>query len=108
VVVRLADGTKRRITGTPSLNTKRAALAAERAHVERVLSPAPASVREVPTVRSFFKSFMDHARLNNKESGVAAKQGDLHLPPPGTRRRSAAGRDPPRDGRAAQGQADQR
>lgn len=73
-VVRLPDGTKCRVAGTPNLNTKAAALDAESAHVERVLRPPPPAAAEIPTVRAFFGPFMDHARLNNKESGVAAKQ----------------------------------
>jgi integrase len=37
--VTLPDGRKERVTGTPSINTKQAALDAERAHVARVLDP---------------------------------------------------------------------
>ncbi len=44
--VRLPSEQRIRIYGTPSLNTKAGALAAERAHVERVLNPQP-TVREV-------------------------------------------------------------
>jgi hypothetical protein len=38
-LVTLPDGRKERVTGTPAVNTKQAALAAEKAHVERVLNP---------------------------------------------------------------------
>lgn len=48
-------GEKERITGTPAINTKSAAEAAERAHIARVqVAPAPGSeAREVPTLRDF-------------------------------------------------------
>ncbi len=35
---------------------------------------SPVEVATAPTVRAFFKDLIAHARLNNKESGVAAKQ----------------------------------
>ena len=37
-LVTLPDGTKERITGTPELNTKAAALIAEESHIKRVLN----------------------------------------------------------------------
>ncbi len=40
VVVKLPDGSKLRISGTPNVNTKRAAEVAEREHVERTLAEA--------------------------------------------------------------------
>jgi len=39
VVVQLKDGTKQRISGKPALNTKAAALEAEKAHIQRLLNP---------------------------------------------------------------------
>lgn len=48
-VVKLPDGGKKRISGSPTVNTKRAAEAAEREHIERVLNP-PAAVPEGATV----------------------------------------------------------
>lgn len=42
-LVTLLDGTKERIFGTPAINTKAAAEAAERAHIERLLNPAKAA-----------------------------------------------------------------
>ena len=78
VVVRLPDGNKHRVAGTPSLNTKAAAQAAERAHVERVLRPPPPAVREVPRLRDFAKEFLaSHVVINNKPSEQASKRGIL-------------------------------
>jgi integrase len=51
-VVQLPDGRKVRITGTPSLNTKQAAEAAERAHIIRTLDPR-AEKKEVPKFKAF-------------------------------------------------------
>lgn len=44
-LVTLLDGTKERISGTPDINTKAAAEAAERAHIDRLLYPAKAAER---------------------------------------------------------------
>ncbi len=51
-VVKLADGRKVRLTGTPAINTKQAAEAAERAHIIRALDPK-AERKEVPTFERF-------------------------------------------------------
>jgi integrase len=42
-LVILPDGRRERVTGTPSINTKAAAVAAEKAHVARVLDPKKAA-----------------------------------------------------------------
>ena len=42
----LPNGMNKRIFGTPAINTKQAALEAERAHIERLLQPPR---KEVPT-----------------------------------------------------------
>ena len=52
-MVRLPNGRRERIFGTPAINTKLEALRAERAHIERVLSPA-STPKEVPTFREWF------------------------------------------------------
>ena len=54
--VKLSDGSRVDITGTPSRNTKEAAERAERAHIDRVLNPPPVPVekKEVPTYREWF------------------------------------------------------
>jgi integrase len=51
--VKHPDGTCERIFGTPAINTKQAALDAERAHIERVLNP-PKPRKEVPTFADWF------------------------------------------------------
>jgi integrase len=55
-VVKLPDGKKVRISGTPSRNTKLAAEQAERAHIDRVLNPPAPKVekKEVPTFAQWF------------------------------------------------------
>lgn len=64
--VALPNGTRIRIAGTPATDTKKAAEAAERAHIDRVLHPERASAaaevasgqKEVPTVEAFAPRFM--------------------------------------------------
>lgn len=81
-VVKLPDGRKVRISGTPTLNTKVEAERAERDHVQRTLYPPPSPVRtkEVPT----FEKFVDEhwmptypASAGNRPSSVEEKE--LHL-----------------------------
>ncbi len=63
VVVKLPDGRKVRVSGTPTINTKRAAEDAERAHVERVLrdavietyAPGATTRSPVPTLTEWFR-----------------------------------------------------
>jgi hypothetical protein len=52
-VVKLPDGSRERISGTPSRNTREAAEQAERGHIDRVLFPAPIK-KEVPTFGKWF------------------------------------------------------
>ena len=81
-VVKLPDGRKVRISGTPTLNTKVEAERAERDHVQRTLYPPPIPVKakEVPT----FEKFVDEhwmptyrASAGNRQSSVEEKE--LHL-----------------------------
>jgi integrase len=54
-VVKLPDGGRARISGTPSRNTKEAAEQAERAHIDRTLNPrADEKKKEVPTFEDWF------------------------------------------------------
>jgi integrase len=55
-VVKLRDGSKVRIFGTPDRNTREAAEEAEREHIERVKNPAalPVGKAEVPTFAEWF------------------------------------------------------
>ncbi len=50
-VVMLPNGLSERIFGTPAINTKQAAVEAERAHIERLLQPPR---KEVPTFAQWF------------------------------------------------------
>jgi integrase len=88
--VRLPDGTRPRIEGTPSLNTKLAAEAAERAHIERLLRGGPVVERkEAPKFEDFAGDFLTICRAKNKPSEVGSKEMILrvHLTPAfGTRR----------------------
>ena len=60
--VQIRDGRKIRVGGTPAINTKQAAEAAERAHIERVLDPARAAIRkEVPTFKEFAEIYLEVA-----------------------------------------------
>ena len=74
-VVRLLDGTKVRISGMPSENTKLAAQDAERAHIKRALDPVPLK-KEVPTFGEWFNGrFWEEWVVGNrnKPSEVEAK-----------------------------------
>ena len=75
-MVTLADGVRKRISGTPAINTKAAALAAERAHIERTLRPElDQAGKEVPTLRAFVPEFMEtYVRANNKPSERMSKE----------------------------------
>lgn len=61
-VIQLPDGTKTRVSGTPTKNTKQAAQEAERQHVERALDAfykqqylPPSHTKEVPTFAEWFE-----------------------------------------------------
>ena len=56
-VVKLRDGSKVRIFGTPERNTREAAKEAERAHIDRVLSPPLLPVEEKKEVPKFGEWF---------------------------------------------------
>lgn len=83
-VVRLPDGRKVRIAGTPAINTKKAAEEAERAHIERALNPPPVE-KDRRLMSDVFDLFLDEyvTLANNKGSEVAAKRTaiDCHLRP---------------------------
>jgi integrase len=98
----LPDGKRERITGTPAIDSKKAAEAAEHAHVVRVLDPSraplalvlpppapPVVEQEVTTLEMFAETYMDKMRTignrkgKNKPSTVNAKESHLreHLLP---------------------------
>lgn len=79
--VRLPDGTRERIKGTPLVNTKAAAESAEREHIERLLEECrnPGSTtlskKEVPTLQEFKIEFMaTYVQANNKPSERMSKE----------------------------------
>jgi integrase len=72
--VRLVDGRRVPISGTPALNSKVAAEAAEREHIARVCAGQPARKERVPTLEDFHKEFMKtYAAANNKPSERLSK-----------------------------------
>ena len=85
--VKKTDGTRVEITGTPARNTRLAAEAAERAHIDRVLNPPAVPVhKEVPTFAEWFKGRFWREWVigrKNKPSEVEAKDSifDQHLAP---------------------------
>jgi integrase len=83
--VKLADGRSERISGTPTLNTRREAERAEREHVQRVLNPPPAQ-REVISFRDFIEKHWLPTypkAAGNRATTVREKQQHvtLHLVP---------------------------
>lgn len=75
----LPNGHRKRINGTPAINTKKAAEAAERSHLERVLrgqeKPKVVTRKEVPTLGKFWPEFMDtYVANNNKQSEADTKE----------------------------------
>lgn len=91
------DGKKVRLSGTPTLNNKRAAEQAERAHVERALRPSVEPTRkEVPTLGEFAETFLEtYAKANNKPSEQSSKRLIIKLylrPQLGTKRLDQVGK----------------
>jgi integrase len=78
-VIQLEDGRRIRISGTPAINTKLEAEAAERAHILRVLRPSEAK-KEVPKFKEFAAEFLrTYVAANNKPSEQAAKESILRV-----------------------------
>jgi integrase len=84
-VVKLPDGSKVRISGTPSRNTKLAAEQDERAHIDRVLNPPAPKIdkKEAPRFEQFAEQFLLLAESDNKPSELYSKEMILrvHLKP---------------------------
>jgi hypothetical protein len=80
-----------RISGTPAINTKQAAEAAERAHIERLWSPPASEKKEVvaPRFEEFVEQFLAVAATQNKPSTQQDKASILshHLTPAFGRKR---------------------
>jgi len=83
--VGLRDGRRVRISGTPAINTRQAAEAAERAHIERLWNPVTAEKKEieVPRFCEFADQFLAVAAMQNKPSTQQDKASILrhHLTP---------------------------
>lgn len=83
--VGLRDGRRVRISGTPAINTRQAAEAAERAHIERLWNPPAAEKKEteVPRFCEFADQFLAVAAMQNKPSTQQDKASILkhHLTP---------------------------
>src|SRR5262250_310551 len=81
-MVRLPDGSKVRISGCPTMNTKVEAEREERVHIERVLNPPPAppereevETATIPIVQEFATEFLKvYVEVNNKPSEIAQKK----------------------------------
>lgn len=79
--VKLPSGKMKRIFGMPEINTKRAALDAERAEIERAKNPAAVKPeKEVPRFSKFAGEFLrTYAKANNKPSEQRAKENILDV-----------------------------
>lgn len=74
-LVTLPNGTKKRIHGTPAMNTKRAAEQAEAAHVERVLNPPKLELARHRMTDVLDKFLTDYVLVaENKDSEKATKR----------------------------------
>jgi len=87
-MIRLPDGRKVDISGTPPINTKAAAEAAERALIEETLNPRPKpkpepTREEVPRLKDFRDRFLAMPTKYGKPSGIETRKTimDLHLIP---------------------------
>ena len=81
--IKLHDGNRIRITGTPAVDTKVAAESAERAHIDRVHNPERARAsaelaapqrREMPTVKEFSERFMSEYLPRQKPTERQSKR----------------------------------
>jgi integrase len=86
-VVKLPDGRKVRISGTPAINTKAAAEAAERAHIERALRDPDGAIhrrKEVPDFKTFtdeiwWPKFRMGGGKRGKNSEMTLMEKEIHL-----------------------------
>ncbi len=81
-------GKKIRVTGTPAVDTKVAAEAAERAHIDRVLHPERFAAlvakeasehKEADTIHKHAKSFLAHYKPEQKPSAKREKESALNV-----------------------------
>jgi integrase len=85
--VTLPNGTKQRITGTPAINTKHAALDAERAHHDRIMHPERIKPSEpepskpsgtMPLLREFAKRFLEEYAPDGKPGSNDSRRANLN------------------------------
>ena len=85
VQIRLPDGSTKRIEGTPNINTKEAAVRAEKEHIfrEEEAIRNPKRTEECPTFEKFAPEFLKICGAINKPSEVETKEMILrcHLVP---------------------------
>lgn len=85
IVVKRPDGSKQRISGTPEINTKAAALTEERLHIERLKVPSETKAIQSPPFETFAATWLDRHVLvaGNKSSTRAQRESHLrvHLTP---------------------------
>lgn len=74
--LRLLDGSRRRIFGTPVTNTKAAAEAAEARHIFRLLNPCAIqpTAKEVPTVRGYHETYLAAAAAHKPSTRASKAQ----------------------------------
>lgn len=80
IVVKLPDGNKVRISGTPEINTRAAAEREERLHVDRLKEPAPLFERYPRVdIRDFVSRWLDERAkaTGNKSSTIAQRRSHL-------------------------------
>lgn len=85
IVVKLPDGSKVRISGTPTRNNRASAEKAERDHIERTLNPPPPEPVQGPTFREFSETWLPRhpAAAGNRPSVRAQRRQHIeqHLIP---------------------------
>ena len=79
VRVKLPNGRRVRLKGTPAINTKAAALAAERAHIERALAPPTLPAVPTPTVEEYAAQWL--SKRTNANAGDDRARLRLHALP---------------------------
>lgn len=86
-VVKLPDGRKVRVSGTPAINTKAAAETAERAHIERALRDPDGAIhgrKEVPDFKTFtdeiwWPKFRLGGGKRGKNAEMTLREKEMHL-----------------------------
>ena len=73
-VVKLPDGKRVKISGTPAINSKAAAEADERAEIARIVA-SPGKRKEAPVFEEFVKEFLEwYVKVQNEPSEQKTKR----------------------------------